>query len=174
MLLSTHALQRSGIWHGDGPIRLADRHMCRGVLACIYTKNQIINSKLQDLQNRGSVSHHSLVTQIQKAVCSLEGQIVQVMPALVQHSSKPGWDPQTHNQNAWNSQQQSCPEMIVREAHLCCVLGPIVHCVLHTIPCSMGACFWDMYCWKAQKGVVHVKQPRSGRDQRKARGLVQC
>ena len=40
----------------DEPMRLADHHMCRGVLACIYTKNQIINSKLQDLQNRGSVS----------------------------------------------------------------------------------------------------------------------
>ena len=36
--------------------------------------------------------HSLLVALIEKPICSSEGQVVQVMPAPVQHPSKPCWN----------------------------------------------------------------------------------
>lgn len=66
----------------------------------------------------GTDKHSLLVALIQKTICSLEGQVVQVVATLVQHSSKPSWDTQAHNEHPWRPQQQSRPEMVSRKADL--------------------------------------------------------
>lgn len=74
--------------------------------------------------------HSLLVALIEETICSLEGQVVQVMPASVQHSSKASWNTQAHNEHPRHPQQQSRPEMVPRKADLCGILSPVVNCSL--------------------------------------------
>lgn len=85
---------------------------------------------IQTLANMYSL----LVALIEKTICPLERQIVQVMSTSVQHPSKPCWDAQAHNEHPWSTQQQCCPEMVSREADLCGILSPVVHCSLQAPP----------------------------------------
>ena len=92
----------------------------------------------KDMCNKIPAKMNSLlVSLIEKSVCPLERQIVQVMSASVQHPSKPCWDAQAHNEHPWSTQQQCCPKMVSRKADLRGILSPVVHCSLQAPPKSI-------------------------------------